>query len=85
MATNKFTSVLLLSLVMFALILLPMISGQYYKCKFDGCKITPVCDRKCMSMGYPRRGVCRIYSFGGVCCCELSVKPPYYFILYMYL
>ncbi|EOA34885.1 hypothetical protein CARUB_v10022468mg [Capsella rubella] len=77
MATKKISYVLILSLLMFAFIILPMISGQYYKCKHDGCKSTPICDRKCLAMGYPLGGVCRIYSYGGDCCCELSSKPPY--------
>ncbi|CAN8328830.1 unnamed protein product [Cochlearia groenlandica] len=71
MATNKFVFP---SLMLFALLISPMISGQYYKCRRDGCISTPACDGKCMRMGYPKGGECRIYSFGGACCCECNSK-----------
>ncbi|CAH8256805.1 unnamed protein product [Arabidopsis lyrata] len=77
MTTKIFSYVLLHSLMMFALILSSMGSpGKYYDCKQDGCITTPPCWRKCLSMGYPKGGECRTYSYGGVCCCELSSKPP---------
>ncbi|EOA34803.1 hypothetical protein CARUB_v10022380mg [Capsella rubella] len=78
MATKKILYVLLLSLMMFGLIHLPMISGQsyYYQCKHDGCTSTPKCYNQCLSMGYPLGGECRIYSYGGDCCCRRTSKPP---------
>ncbi|ESQ53137.1 hypothetical protein EUTSA_v10027228mg [Eutrema salsugineum] len=86
MATKKCSYLRLPMLMVFALILLPIISGQYYKCMKDGCISTLACDAKCTSMGYPRGGSCRAYSYGGVCCCECTSKqcqhslissPPY--------
>nr|VDD41201.1 unnamed protein product [Brassica oleracea] len=74
MAAKKFSFLQLPFLVVFALILLPMISGQYYKCNKDGCTNTLVCDAKCKSMGFTKGGVCRAYSYGGACCCECSSK-----------
>ncbi|KAL0701248.1 hypothetical protein Bca4012_057370 [Brassica carinata] len=77
MATEKFSSLLLLSMMVFALIILPIDSafpGFYYKCMYDGCTLTPACMAKCKSMGFLRGGECRIYSFGGACCCQCNDK-----------
>ncbi|CAF2057103.1 unnamed protein product [Brassica oleracea var. botrytis] len=78
MATEKFSSLLLLSMMVFALIILPIDSAVpgklYYKCMPDGCTLTPPCAAKCESMGFQNAGECRIYSYGGVCCCQCTDK-----------
>ncbi|CAN7129855.1 unnamed protein product [Brassica rapa subsp. narinosa] len=77
MATKKFPSLLLLSMMVFALIIFPIDSafpGLYYKCTVDGCTLTPACSVKCKAMGFLRGGECRIYSYGGACCCECTDK-----------
>lgn len=48
--------------------------GQYFHCVRDGCTSTPVCMAQCESKGYSKGGVCRIYSFGGACCCQCDSK-----------
>ncbi|ESQ53138.1 hypothetical protein EUTSA_v10027421mg [Eutrema salsugineum] len=73
MATTKFSFFLLPLLMVFALIVLPMTSGQYFKC-MDACTLTPPCADKCRAMGFSNGGECRIYSFGGVCCCQCTSK-----------
>lgn len=78
---NKFENMLNTILIIVVLNLLVCLFmnllGQYYDCKKDGCTLTPPCFRKCQSMGYPKGGECRIYSYGGECCCERSFESQY--------
>ncbi|CAA0408555.1 unnamed protein product [Arabidopsis thaliana] len=76
MATNKFLSILLLSLMAFAAILLPMISGQIITCLPGECTNPSECNAACKSNGY-KGGACVSMSIGsrtGACCCKPNFK-----------
>ncbi|ESQ56290.1 hypothetical protein EUTSA_v10026792mg [Eutrema salsugineum] len=75
MATKKFSS--LVSLMVFALIFLPMISGQAKECFLQpGCKNSGTCNEFCRYKGYRLGGFCEYYvgSKKGHCCCKLSFE-----------
>ncbi|CAH8278940.1 unnamed protein product [Arabidopsis lyrata] len=76
MATNKFSSIVLLSLMVFAAILLPMISGQMIPCLEGVCTNSSECNEPCKSKGY-QGGACVRMSIDtptGACCCKPNFK-----------
>ncbi|ESQ32396.1 hypothetical protein EUTSA_v10005194mg [Eutrema salsugineum] len=76
MAKNEFSPLLLLSLMVLALFLMPIISGQMLPCLPGECTKTEACDAACKSKGY-KGGACIRMSFGektGACCCKANVE-----------
>ncbi|EOA19119.1 hypothetical protein CARUB_v10007788mg [Capsella rubella] len=74
MATKCFSPFLLFSLMIFALILMPMISAfmpmkPYIEPCLKGCKNQAECIKTCMSMGHPKGGDCLGNQYGNYCCC----------------
>ncbi|ESQ29787.1 hypothetical protein EUTSA_v10023920mg [Eutrema salsugineum] len=76
MATKKSSSLLLFSFMVFALCLMPMISGQMIPCLPGECTKAAACDVACKSKGY-KGGACIMMSFGaktGACCCKANFE-----------
>ncbi|CAL9242722.1 unnamed protein product [Arabidopsis halleri] len=57
MVTNKFSSCLLFSLMVFFLILLPLISGQMIPCLPGKCRNTRTCNASCKSIEDTKEGL----------------------------
>ncbi|VYS70403.1 unnamed protein product [Arabidopsis thaliana] len=80
MTTKMVSSHRLLTLMVVALLLIPMISGQSSKCT-KGCTSTPECNIKCMKKG---GGHCQAYigrshgrlAIENYCCCNNYSNSP---------
>ncbi|CAN7083265.1 unnamed protein product [Brassica oleracea var. botrytis] len=70
MAANKFSSLLLFSLMVSTFILLPMASGQIRICpvRRPPCKVSQGCIQNCIKLGYMTGGCEEKYS-SIYCCC----------------
>ncbi|WZZ64165.1 hypothetical protein YC2023_075535 [Brassica napus] len=70
MAANKFSSLLLFSLMVSTFILLPMASGKlFFKVKLrPPCKVSQGCIQNCIKLGYMTGGCEEKYS-SIYCCC----------------
>ncbi|XP_019095551.1 PREDICTED: putative defensin-like protein 83 [Camelina sativa] len=76
MATNKFSYLSLLLLIVFTPSLLPIISGQMIPCISGICTDSTPCNVACISKGY-KGGVCVRMDFSsttGACCCNPNFK-----------
>ncbi|CAN8255510.1 unnamed protein product [Cochlearia groenlandica] len=72
---NNISSIMFSSL-MFAFLLLPMISGQMVPCLPGPCTSATPCDAKCKSKGY-KGGACVFINIGaktGACCCKVNFE-----------
>ncbi|ESQ56295.1 hypothetical protein EUTSA_v10027134mg [Eutrema salsugineum] len=84
MANKEISSLLLLSLVVFALILVPTASGNTFSCLRSTshtlssveCQNNMTCNELCKFKGYKLGGFCHNYvgSKTGHCCCNPSYK-----------
>ncbi|XP_023633479.1 putative defensin-like protein 83 [Capsella rubella] len=75
MATYKFSSFLLLVLIVSTLSLLSMISGQMIPCLPGVCADTTSCHVACISQAY-KGGACVLMDFSsttGSCCCNPNI------------
>ncbi|CAN7060468.1 unnamed protein product [Brassica rapa subsp. trilocularis] len=75
MTTNKFSSLLLFSLMVSTLILLPMASGKIRVCpeRRPPCKASKACIQNCKNFGYRTGGCEEIYA-DVYCCCVDKLK-----------
>ncbi|CAN7083261.1 unnamed protein product [Brassica oleracea var. botrytis] len=75
MAANKFSSLLLFSLMVSTFILLPMASGKhFFKVKLrPPCKVSQECIQNCRKLGYMTRG-CEEKHSSIYCCCIPKMK-----------
>ncbi|CAH8299328.1 unnamed protein product [Eruca vesicaria subsp. sativa] len=72
MTTNKFSSLILSLLMVTALFLMPIISGQMVPCLPGPCTNSAACNSACKSKGY-KGGACVKMNVGeksGACCCK---------------
>ncbi|CAF1959595.1 unnamed protein product [Brassica oleracea var. botrytis] len=73
MAVKNSFSLLLSSLMMFALICIPTISGEIKFCGMK-CYSTPECNATCIHEGY-EKGICLQNDYGSLeCCCQGNLR-----------
>ncbi|CAN6876695.1 unnamed protein product [Brassica oleracea var. botrytis] len=76
MSTTKFSSLIFSLVMVTALFLMPIISGQMVPCLPGECTNSSACNSACKSKGY-RGGVCVKMDIGaksGACCCRRNVE-----------